>query len=88
MTPPGFGSGLILNRGNRPDQRASTTTRCFDRTIQLNSYQSFSMSLNEVWEASSATPFSPLVSKDSQFAVGFNLIVLGMHSSPQLLGHN
>lgn len=42
------------------------------------------MSLNEVWEASSATPFSPLVSKDHQFTVGFNLLVLGMHSSLQL----
>ncbi|KAJ5190537.1 uncharacterized protein N7498_009522 [Penicillium cinerascens] len=36
------------------------------------------MSLNEVWEASSATPFSPLVSKDNQFAVGFNLLVLAI----------
>jgi cell cycle checkpoint protein len=35
------------------------------------------MSLNEVWEAASATPFTPLVDKDSQFAVGFNLLLVG-----------
>lgn len=39
------------------------------------------MSLNEVWEAASATPFHPIVSKDSQFAIGFNLLFVGMHSS-------
>ncbi|KAJ5715735.1 uncharacterized protein N7483_012916 [Penicillium malachiteum] len=33
------------------------------------------MSLNQVWEAASATPFNPIVSKDNQFAVGFNLLV-------------
>ncbi|OQD72954.1 hypothetical protein PENDEC_c018G02174 [Penicillium decumbens] len=36
------------------------------------------MSLNQVWEASSTTPFSPLVSKDNQFTVGFNLLVLAI----------
>ena len=35
------------------------------------------MSLNEVWEAASATPFTPLVDKDSQFSVGFNLLLIG-----------
>jgi cell cycle checkpoint protein len=35
------------------------------------------MSLNEVWEAASATPFAPLVDKDSQFSVGFNLLLIG-----------
>lgn len=35
------------------------------------------MSLNEVWEAASATPFIPLIAKDSQFSVGFNLLLLG-----------
>jgi cell cycle checkpoint protein len=39
------------------------------------------MSLNEVWEAASATPFHPIVSKDSQFAIGFNLLLVGMQSS-------
>ncbi|KAJ5637980.1 hypothetical protein N7490_007859 [Penicillium lividum] len=33
------------------------------------------MSLNEVWEAASATPFQPIVSKDSQFSIGFNLLL-------------
>ncbi|KAJ5905391.1 uncharacterized protein N7473_002307 [Penicillium subrubescens] len=36
------------------------------------------MSLNEVWEAASATPFHPLVSKDNQFAVGFNLLLIAI----------
>lgn len=35
------------------------------------------MSLNEVWEAASTTPFIPLVGKDAQFSVGFNLLLLG-----------
>lgn len=35
------------------------------------------MSLNEVWEAASATPFTPLVDKDSQFSVGFTLLLVG-----------
>ncbi|KAJ6166507.1 hypothetical protein N7470_001954 [Penicillium chermesinum] len=34
------------------------------------------MSLNEVWEAASAAPFHPVVSKDGQFAVGFNLLLV------------
>ncbi|KAJ5206118.1 hypothetical protein N7491_003264 [Penicillium cf. griseofulvum] len=36
------------------------------------------MSLNEVWEAASATPFTPLIAKDSQFSVGFNLLLLAL----------
>jgi hypothetical protein len=35
------------------------------------------MSLNEVWEAASETPFIPLVGKDTQFTVGFNLLLVG-----------
>lgn len=35
------------------------------------------MSLNEVWEAASANPFSPVIPKSSQFVVGFNLLLLG-----------
>lgn len=35
------------------------------------------MSLNEVWEAASAYPFSPVVSKDNQFSVGFSLLLIG-----------
>ncbi|KAL4977559.1 repair protein Rad1/Rec1/Rad17-domain-containing protein [Aspergillus desertorum] len=35
------------------------------------------MSLNQVWEAASARPFTPLVAKDSQFTVGFSLLLLG-----------
>ncbi|CAG8335660.1 unnamed protein product [Penicillium salamii] len=36
------------------------------------------MSLNEVWEAASTTPFIPLVGKDAQFSVGFNLLLLAL----------
>ncbi|KAJ5297723.1 hypothetical protein PENANT_c012G11455 [Penicillium antarcticum] len=36
------------------------------------------MSLNEVWEAASATPFAPLVDKESQFSVGFNLLLIAL----------
>ncbi|KAJ5809888.1 uncharacterized protein N7503_002106 [Penicillium pulvis] len=39
------------------------------------------MSLNEVWEAASATPFHPIVSKDSQFAIGFNLLCVAVIAS-------
>ena len=35
------------------------------------------MSLNKVWEAASANPFSPIIPKDSQFVVGFTLLLLG-----------
>jgi cell cycle checkpoint protein len=35
------------------------------------------MSLNEVWEAASASPYTPLISKDSQFSVGFTLLLSG-----------
>ncbi|KAJ5899002.1 DNA repair protein Rad1 [Penicillium taxi] len=33
------------------------------------------MSLNQVWEAASASPFQPLISKDSQFPIGFTLLL-------------
>ncbi|PKX92522.1 putative DNA repair protein Rad1 [Aspergillus novofumigatus IBT 16806] len=33
------------------------------------------MSLNEVWEAASASPYSPLISKEHQFFVGFSLLL-------------
>ncbi|KAJ5089400.1 hypothetical protein N7532_008084 [Penicillium argentinense] len=36
------------------------------------------MSLNEVWEAASASPFQPVVSKDGQFSVGFSLLLLAL----------
>jgi cell cycle checkpoint protein len=35
------------------------------------------MSLNELWEASSA-PYHPIVSKESQFTVGFTLLLTSM----------
>lgn len=38
------------------------------------------MSLNEVWEAASANSFSPVVPKDNQFFVGFNLLLIGRHN--------
>ncbi|KAL3464701.1 repair protein Rad1/Rec1/Rad17-domain-containing protein [Aspergillus heterothallicus] len=34
------------------------------------------MSLNQVWEAASASPYTPLITKDSQFSVGFTLLLL------------
>lgn len=41
------------------------------------------MSLNEVWEAASASPFQPIVPKDSQFFVGFNLLLVGTDNWPR-----
>lgn len=35
------------------------------------------MSLNDVWEGAARNPFYPLVSKDSQFFVGFSLLLIG-----------
>lgn len=35
------------------------------------------MSLNQVWEAASASPYTPLIAKESQFTVGFTLLLLG-----------
>ncbi|KAL5340823.1 repair protein Rad1/Rec1/Rad17-domain-containing protein [Aspergillus crustosus] len=36
------------------------------------------MSLNQVWEAASASPYTPIISKDSQFTVGFTLLLLAL----------
>ncbi|KAL2848539.1 hypothetical protein BJY01DRAFT_246264 [Aspergillus pseudoustus] len=36
------------------------------------------MSLNQVWEAASASPYTPLIAKDSQFSVGFALLLLAL----------
>ncbi|KAH8427979.1 checkpoint clamp complex protein Rad1 [Aspergillus melleus] len=33
------------------------------------------MSLNEVWEAASASPYTPYIGKDSQFSIGFGLLL-------------
>lgn len=35
------------------------------------------MSLNEVWVGASGSPFSPVVSKERQFLVGFTLLLVG-----------
>ncbi|KAK3335735.1 hypothetical protein B0T19DRAFT_436563 [Cercophora scortea] len=35
-------------------------------------------SLHEVWQAASGSLFIPTVGKDSHFAVGFSLVVLGV----------
>lgn len=40
------------------------------------------MSLNQVWEAASASPYSPLIAKDSQFFVGFSLLLAGELNLP------
>ncbi|KAI9660007.1 MAG: hypothetical protein M1821_001359 [Bathelium mastoideum] len=34
-------------------------------------------SLQDLWEAATARPFEPTVSKDSQFFVGFSLLLIG-----------
>ncbi|KAI2794757.1 hypothetical protein POX_a01358 [Penicillium oxalicum] len=36
------------------------------------------MSLIEVWDAAPANSFQPIVSKDSQFTVGFNLLMIAI----------
>lgn len=46
------------------------------------------MSLLKVWEAASASPFSPTIPKDSQFFVGFNLLLLGKVNQPLVIGAN
>lgn len=35
------------------------------------------MSLNEVWEAASASPYTPYIGKESQFSIGFGLLLSG-----------
>ena len=35
------------------------------------------MSLNDVWAAAASNPYSPVIGKDSQFAVGFSLLISG-----------
>lgn len=35
------------------------------------------MSLNDVWEAASGNPFTPTISKERQFFVGFALLLTG-----------
>ncbi|CAM1504727.1 Fc.00g023180.m01.CDS01 [Cosmosporella sp. VM-42] len=35
-------------------------------------------SLHEVWQAAAGSPFFPVVQKDSQFWVGFLLLLLGL----------
>lgn len=77
---------LLLESRNSPvDHRGQLL-----RSILLINTDFSLMSLNEVWEAASATPFHPLVSKDNQFAVGFNLLLIGEDSllrQPQLEHH-
>ncbi|KAL1958188.1 hypothetical protein VTO42DRAFT_5043 [Malbranchea cinnamomea] len=36
------------------------------------------MSLEDVWRASSSTPFYPIVPKNSQFFVAFSLFLIGL----------
>ncbi|SPO02120.1 uncharacterized protein DNG_04793 [Cephalotrichum gorgonifer] len=35
-------------------------------------------SLREIWTAAQGSPFTPAIGKDSQFYVGFGLLVLGI----------
>ncbi|KAJ5570063.1 uncharacterized protein N7459_009493 [Penicillium hispanicum] len=46
------------------------------------------MSLNEIWEAASTSPFQPLVDKESQFVIGFNLLLAGTDTALQLQSHS
>lgn len=34
--------------------------------------------LHDIWEAAASNPFHPTISKDSQFFVGFSLLLAGM----------
>lgn len=40
--------------------------------------QQMDSSLHEVWTAAQGSPFVPAVGKDSQFFVGFGLLILGL----------
>lgn len=44
------------------------------------------MSLNDVWDGAAGSPFYPLVSKDSQFFVGFSLLLVGESQSSANVG--
>ena len=35
------------------------------------------MSLNDIWEAASGSPFHPVIPKEQQFLVGFTLLLVG-----------
>ena len=34
-------------------------------------------SIQDLWEAASASPYEPIVSRDNQFVVGFGLLLIG-----------
>lgn len=40
------------------------------------------MSLHEVWESASGSPFYPTIPKNSQFTVGFGLLLIGKYRHP------
>ncbi|KAF7504003.1 hypothetical protein GJ744_002931 [Endocarpon pusillum] len=39
------------------------------------------MSLQEVWEAASGSPFTPVISKDNQLLLGLTLLLIGLSLS-------
>lgn len=67
--------GYFRHRYLYTNSPSSSRSIEYPSTVLVNSY--FQMSLNEIWEASSA-PYYPLVSKDNQFFVGFSLLLTGM----------
>ena len=84
MGGPGENIGLIILRSGQINTGASYRSISNFILVFLNhicQFTFFSMSLNKVWEAASKTPFIPLVGKDAQFSVGFNLLLLGKLSS-------
>jgi hypothetical protein len=51
---------------------------CYGLRQQQQQYLDQSqMSLHEVWQAASASPFAPVISKDNHFLVGFSLLLFG-----------
>lgn len=73
---------------NRPDQLLEhlqlflSLSLSLSRTLYSIAIDTIIMSLNEVWEAASASPFHPLIPKSSQATFGFNCLLIGTRASP------
>lgn len=91
--PRSLAGESLRNRARSAKSRCSpTTSNCTELTNTTTTHHSLFypclppttslMSLNEVWEAASASPFEPIVPKDSQFFVGFCLLLLGTTNWP------
>lgn len=46
-------------------------------STSLHTIVSMSTPLLDVWEAAASSPYSPSVSKDSQFTIGASLLLIG-----------